>query len=340
MHSNRTESIPPIATGLVLSEAQIRYCLSENVRIEVWRNRLQTGSGTSVQAFNTSVNDYNARCSNFRYRRDTFATVRAEVEASRPELTQEALLRAASFEIVEASPQVQGEPASSVNVTAPLIPTIPTSVQTFTTSFDCAKASADAERIICGDAELAASDVALASLFARAQAVTADKAGFKQHAREQWNDRQRNCHDRDCLLQWYAKQNQWLSAEASASLSSTVKPTGELEGPQPSAALSWAHTVAQHHADANAAYDLAKRSLAAVNESCPDAILLQQIPETSGPYKPVVMFLSQKCGYIVSYWPESGDEQVSFDRRTIDRWSGYCSTHAISKTDCTRSNGA
>jgi uncharacterized protein len=344
---DRTEMIPPIGVGLELSVAQIRYCLSEKLRIQVWRTRLEAGFGSSLQAFNNSVNDYNARCSNFRYQGNTLTTVRAEVEANRPVLTREALSRARSFESDDASSQAQSEPTPTADSTArtdstiPAMPPVLTPLQTFTTSFDCSKASADAEQVICHDAELAASDVALASLFARAQAATTDKVAFKQHAREQWNDRQRNCHDRNCLLEWYAKQKEWLSEQANTpSFPPTSKSAAISEGVQPTAALNWAHIVAQHHADSNAAYDLARRSLGTVSESCSDAVLLQQTPVSTASYKPVIMFLSQKCGYIVSYWPESGEEQVSFDRATVERWHGYCSTRTASTTDCVRGNGA
>jgi TonB family protein len=105
-------------------------------------------------------------------------------------------------------------------------------------------------------------------------------------------------------------------------------------------AIYWAHALAQQHADADAAYDLAKQNLGAINASCPDAILLQQTPKKAGPYKPVILFLSRQCGYIVSYWPESGEEQISFDRSMIESWSGYCSTRVGPRTTCLKGNGA
>jgi hypothetical protein len=105
-------------------------------------------------------------------------------------------------------------------------------------------------------------------------------------------------------------------------------------------AIYWAHASAQQHADADAAYDLAKQNLGAINASCPDAILLQQTPQKAGPYKPVILFLSRQCGYIVSYWPESGEEQISFDRSMIESWSGYCSTRVGPRTTCLKGNGA
>ncbi|MDR5821754.1 hypothetical protein [Caballeronia sp. LZ043] len=346
-----SESMPPAGRELVLSASQIRYCLSEKLRIQVWRTRIESTSEPSLQPFNDAVSDYNSRCSDFRYRGNTLETIRAEVEANRAALTQEAISRAERFEVSAAPLSMPVPPILPTTSTIPAAPVdfanipgkssnlndstsfpVAASPQTFTTSFDCTKASVDAEHIICGDAELAASDVELASLFAQAQAASVDKDGFKQHVRQQWNDRQRYCHDRDCLVHWYERQKTWLTAVVSGQVLSNAKPAD--------AAIHWAQALAQQHADAEAAYDLAKRHLDAVHASCPDAILMQQTPQKSGPYKPVVLFLSRQCGYIVSYWPDSGEEQISFDRTMIENWSGYCSTRVGPQTTCIKGNGA
>jgi uncharacterized protein len=346
-----SESMPPAGRELVLSASQIRYCLSEKLRIQVWRTRIESTSEPSLQPFNDAVNDYNSRCADFRYRGNTLETIRAEVEANRAALTQEALSRAERFEVSATPPSMPVPPILPTTSTAPTAPVDFASIpgnspnlsdstsfpvaappQTFTTSFDCTKASVDAEHIICGDAALAASDVELASLFVQAQAASTDKDGFKQHMREQWNDRQRDCHDRECLVHWYERQKMWLTAVVSGQVLSDAKPAD--------AAIHWAQALAQQHADAEAAYDLAKRRLDAVRASCPDATLMQQTPQKSGPYKPVVLFLSRQCGYIVSYWPDSGEEQISFDRTMIENWTGYCSARVGPQTTCIKGNGA
>ncbi|WP_248112039.1 DUF4236 domain-containing protein [Ralstonia pseudosolanacearum] len=74
------------------------------------------------------------------------------------------------------------------------------------TSFDCTKARSDAEHIICSDPELAASDVQLAVIYARAKAAATDPIAFKERTRAQWNYRERQCHDRECVARWYADQ--------------------------------------------------------------------------------------------------------------------------------------
>jgi hypothetical protein len=90
----------------------------------------------------------------------------------------------------------------------------PTVAPTVQTSFDCSKARSDAEHLICGDAELGALDVQLASVFARAKGAAKDPAAFKERTRLQWNYREQNCHDKVCLLRWYADQKTTLEGIA------------------------------------------------------------------------------------------------------------------------------
>lgn len=88
------EEIPPIGSGRVFNNGQIRYCLSEKIRIEAWDGAVNAYSQASVDAFNGAVNDYNARCSNFQYRQGALQRISSEVEASRYGLQQEGLGRA------------------------------------------------------------------------------------------------------------------------------------------------------------------------------------------------------------------------------------------------------
>ncbi|WP_241294089.1 lysozyme inhibitor LprI family protein [Burkholderia stabilis] len=103
------------------------------------------------------------------------------------------------------------QPASMV-APAPSSPAMAAAnVGMFAPSFDCSKARSDSERIICSDADLSARDVELASLFARARAAAIDKTAFKESTRQQWNYRERTCHDRECLVRWYVAQRTVLS---------------------------------------------------------------------------------------------------------------------------------
>ncbi|WP_158899268.1 hypothetical protein [Burkholderia sp. L27(2015)] len=77
---------------------------------------------------------------------------------------------------------------------------------TFTASFNCSKAHSDSEVLICNDAELAAADVDLAGIYVRAKAAAKDPADFKEGARLAWSSRELECHDKQCLVHWYAQQ--------------------------------------------------------------------------------------------------------------------------------------
>ncbi|MGO4579601.1 hypothetical protein AB4Z48_26515 [Cupriavidus sp. 2TAF22] len=80
-----------------------------------------------------------------------------------------------------------------------------------TTSFDCLRARSEAEHLICTDAELAREDVELAGLFRKAKTAATNPSAFKERTRQAWNDRERNCHDKDCLVRWYVAQKAVLS---------------------------------------------------------------------------------------------------------------------------------
>lgn len=92
--SSSGEEIPPVGSGLTFGRNQIRYCLSEEIRIEAWENEVNHYSESSVDAFNFAVNDYNARCSNFRYRSGSLESVRSEVEPNRHSLAAEGMRKA------------------------------------------------------------------------------------------------------------------------------------------------------------------------------------------------------------------------------------------------------
>jgi uncharacterized protein len=60
--------------------------------------------------------------------------------------------------------------------------------------------------LICHDPELAASDRELASVYQQAKSAVIDKTAFTERTRKQWNYREKNCHDKECLAAWYAYQ--------------------------------------------------------------------------------------------------------------------------------------
>lgn len=82
---------PPAASGALLTEDQIRYCLSENIRLEFWQEAVDTYQPGAVGRFNAAVEDYNARCGNYRYGPGALERVREEIEPRRPALQREGL---------------------------------------------------------------------------------------------------------------------------------------------------------------------------------------------------------------------------------------------------------
>ena len=74
-------SQPPVGNNNVLSVAQIRWCLREDIRIEVLRP-LPT-SNAQIDQFNAVVADFNSRCGSYRYRQGTLARAQREVERVR-----------------------------------------------------------------------------------------------------------------------------------------------------------------------------------------------------------------------------------------------------------------
>lgn len=73
------------------------------------------------------------------------------------------------------------------------------------------KAKSIPEYLICHDPELAASDRELAGLFQQAKSAAQDPTAFAERARRQWNFREKNCRDKNCLVTWYAYQKNVLT---------------------------------------------------------------------------------------------------------------------------------
>lgn len=109
------EEQPPVGRNMVLTANQIRYCLSEGIRIGAARSHVNTYNGSDVDRFNAMVADYNSRCSSFRYQSSDLERVRSEVEVDRTRLTQEG---AARFPDVQ-EPPVQPPPAEQPQYSNP-----------------------------------------------------------------------------------------------------------------------------------------------------------------------------------------------------------------------------
>ena len=77
-------SKPPEGDNNALTIAQIRWCLREEIRIEVLRPMASTNP--QIDQFNSVVADYNRRCASFRYRKGTLVRAQRELERVRPQI--------------------------------------------------------------------------------------------------------------------------------------------------------------------------------------------------------------------------------------------------------------
>lgn len=87
--SRLSEELPPVGTNNVLSSAQLRYCLAEDIRLESAKAAVNNYIDSHVDRFNGMVSDYNSRCGQFRYRKGALESARGEVERYRADLQSE-----------------------------------------------------------------------------------------------------------------------------------------------------------------------------------------------------------------------------------------------------------
>ncbi|MYG63915.1 MAG: hypothetical protein F4099_00605 [Synechococcus sp. SB0673_bin_10] len=83
-------SKPPVGDDNILSIAQIRWCLREEIRIEVLRPRVTTNP--QIDQFNTIVDNYNRCCASYRYYESTLERAQREVEKTRSQIIADASL--------------------------------------------------------------------------------------------------------------------------------------------------------------------------------------------------------------------------------------------------------
>ncbi|MBU1357652.1 MAG: peptidoglycan-binding protein [Gammaproteobacteria bacterium] len=87
--SRPQESMPPVGQNQVLSTAQIRYCLAEEIRMDGAKSAINNYIESDVDRFNAMVADYNSRCGNFRYRSGMLENARREIEPYRSQFQSE-----------------------------------------------------------------------------------------------------------------------------------------------------------------------------------------------------------------------------------------------------------
>lgn len=87
--SGLLEVKPPTGSGMRFDEGQIRYCLSQKVRLDSIKEEVNKYSQLEIDNFNELVSDFNARCSSFKYRRADMSRTEQEVAERNPMLMAE-----------------------------------------------------------------------------------------------------------------------------------------------------------------------------------------------------------------------------------------------------------
>ena len=80
---NLQEEKPPVGSGISFNSNQIAYCVSEKIRIKGMRDIVNQYSSSEISLLNSYVDDYNGRCSSFKYRRGSYESVKGSIEANR-----------------------------------------------------------------------------------------------------------------------------------------------------------------------------------------------------------------------------------------------------------------
>lgn len=119
--SRPEESMPPVGQNQVLSTAQIRYCLAEDIRMESAKSAINNYIDADVDRFNAMVADYNSRCSSFRYQtnnrgRNDLNSAQRDIEPFKVELQNEGRGRFTRYSVSSAtSLSLSQMPESSIS---------------------------------------------------------------------------------------------------------------------------------------------------------------------------------------------------------------------------------
>ena len=89
------ETRPPVGTSQVLSRDQVRYCVFQGKRLDYMRPSIK--SNRQVDRLNELIDDWNARCSSYRYRDSVLSAVQSEAGKNSAQLKDEARRIVASW---------------------------------------------------------------------------------------------------------------------------------------------------------------------------------------------------------------------------------------------------
>jgi hypothetical protein len=116
---------PPVGTDRLLDSAQIRYCLTEKIRVQAIESVVSADRESEIVNFNALVGDYNSRCGQFRYRQDDVDRVQSEIEPKSAELAQVAKTKWVRNALGLDAGGGAGKGAIAAKETAPKKPAIP-----------------------------------------------------------------------------------------------------------------------------------------------------------------------------------------------------------------------
>ncbi|MBM2430149.1 hypothetical protein [Marivita cryptomonadis] len=93
--SATVETRPPVGQGLTLNRSQIRYCVFQGQRLETIRTL--TTTNYQIDRFNGLIDDFNSRCSSYRYRSGVLSSVQREAREKAVDLRADARRIVASW---------------------------------------------------------------------------------------------------------------------------------------------------------------------------------------------------------------------------------------------------
>ncbi|MBL4805795.1 MAG: hypothetical protein JKY31_00720 [Rhodobacteraceae bacterium] len=89
------ETLPPVGRGLTLNRSQIRYCVFQGQRLDTIRPL--TNTNNQIDRFNRLIDDFNSRCSDYRYRSGALSSIQREAREKASELRADARRIVASW---------------------------------------------------------------------------------------------------------------------------------------------------------------------------------------------------------------------------------------------------
>ncbi len=111
-----SEVKPPVGIENSLTIENLRYCRREAERLEIIKARIFSDDDNVIRLFNIEVDDFNSRCSNYRYWESDLTKINAELVARKAATSQEAQLRLERWRTESSSASIQPAPNPQPNV--------------------------------------------------------------------------------------------------------------------------------------------------------------------------------------------------------------------------------